>query len=211
MKMVLENKIINKVLNIPMVWNLAQNIIGAKKWKDEMYPSVFEKRGGTILDFGCSSGNETAMFLDFDYSGIDINPQAIKAAQDKFKDYPNIKFFALDIIKDGFKKDFFDHVLFAGTAHHLTDAELKSIIDILINNLKSGGQLHFFDPIAIPKKDSWMTNFIIRSDQGKFVRTEEAYTGLFRNGKYNITEWKIFQSPDRFIKFPDFLYVRIIK
>ena len=211
MKILLENKIVNKILNIPGVWNFAQNTIGAKSWKDEMYPSVFEKKGGTLLDFGCSSGNETHMFLDFDYYGVDINPQSITAAQEKYKAYPNVHFFTRDIIKEGFKKDFFDHVLFAGTAHHLNDDELKTITEILIDNLKPGGQMHFFDPIADPTKDSWMTNFIINADQGKFVRTEEAYKGIFKNGKFNVAEWKNFPSPDRFIKFPDFLYIRIIK
>lgn len=211
MKSILENKLVNKVANIPAVWNIAQNIVGANQWKAWMYPSVFKQKGGTILDFGCSSGNTTAMFLDFDYVGVDLDPQTIKAAQGKFKQYPNVKFFNLDIIKEGFKKDFFDHVLFAGTAHHLTDDELRKIIDILIDNLKPGGQLHFFDPISKPGEDSWTTRLIIRSDQGKHVRTEDVYKSFFSPEKYRTTTWRVFPSPDRFIKLPDFIYICVIK
>lgn len=211
MQVILENKIVKKISNIPFVWNVAQNVIGARSWKDDMYPSVFERKGGSLLDFGCSSGNETKMFLDFDYYGVDIDAVAIAAAKEKFKQQTNVQFFNVDIIKDGFKRDFFDHLLFAGTAHHLVDADFEKIITILMQNLKKGGQLHFFDPIRQTEKDNWMTKLIIRSDQGKFARTEETYKTIFDPHVYNIAEWKIFPSPDRFIKFPDFLYIRIIK
>lgn len=211
MQAVLENKFINKFLNIPLVWNVAQNVIGAKKWKDEMYPSVFPEKTGTLLDFGCSSGNETHLFLDFDYYGVDLDPNVIRAAKEKYKNYPNVHFSSLDIIQDGYKKDFFDHVLFAGTAHHLTDEQLKQIIDILLQNLKTGGKLHFFDPVRKEGVDTMMTRFIIDADQGKHVRAEEEYKNIFDKNKYTINEWKIFPSPDRFIKFPDFLYVEVTK
>ena len=211
MESILESKIVKKIANIPFVWNIAQNLIGANQWKAWMYPSVFKQKGGTLLDFGCSSGNETAAFLDYDYYGIDLDAQAIQGAKEKFKGMPNVQFFALDIIKDGFKADFFDHILFAGTAHHLTDDQLQKILDILITNLKPGGQLHFFDPISQPQKDGWMTRFIIRSDQGKFARTEEAYKTFFDPNKYHTSGWKIFPNPYRMIKFPDFLYVCFTK
>jgi SAM-dependent methyltransferase len=211
MQILLENKIINKFLNIPLIWNIAQNVIGAKSWKDDMYPSVFPVKAGTILDFGCSSGNETHLFLDFDYYGVDLNPVSIKAAQEKYKAQPHVQFTALNIITDGFKKDFFDHVLFAGTAHHLTDEELRQIIDILLSNLKTGGKLHFFDPIRKKGVDTMMTRFIIDADQGKHVREEEEYRSIFAKDKYTINEWKVFPSPDRFIKFPDFLYIEVTK
>lgn len=205
------NKLVKHVVNIPFVWNAAQTVIGANKWKDWMYPSVFQKRGGTLLDFGCSSGNETPQFLDFDYYGVDIDPQVITAAQRKFKQYPNVQFFSLDIIKDGFKKDFFDHVLFAGTGHHLTDDELKKIIDILLENLKQGGQLHFFDLVRQPKKDGWMTQMIINADQGKHARTQQEYESIFEPSKYHVTETKLFPNPYRLIRFPDFLYLCVVK
>ena len=211
MKSLFENGFIKKIANIPLVWNAAQNLIGANQWKAQLYPSVFKQKGGALLDFGCSGGNVTALFLDFDYFGVDVDRQAIQAARNKFKQYPNVKFFDLDIIKDGFKQNFFDHILFAGTAHHVTNDELRKIIEILIENLKIGGQLHFFDPVTQPGKDNWVTRFIIRSDQGKNVRTEEAYKSFFSPNKYRVAEWKIFSSPDRFIKFPDFLYINIIK
>ena len=208
---ILESKIVKKIANIPFVWNLAQNIIGANQWKAWMYPSVFEKKEGTLLDFGCSSGNETAAFLDFDYYGVDIDPNVIKSAQSKFQGNPNVKFFALDIIKDGFKKDFFDYVLFAGTGHHLTDDELRKILDVLMENLKSGGQLHFFDLISQPGKDGWMTRSIIQMDQGNFPRTQDTYKEFFDQKKFSILKWEIFPNPYQFVKFPDFLHVSIQK
>lgn len=211
MKAIFENKIINKFLNIPIIWNTAQNIVGANQWKADLYPSVIAKKSGTLLDFGCSSGNETAAFIDFDYYGLDVDEVAIEGAKAKFAQFPNVKFFRLDIIKDGFKEDFFDHILFAGTGHHLTDSEVRRILDILMVNLKKGGTLHFFDIIRQPSKDNLITKYIINSDQGKNVRTEEIYKEFFDPTKYEITKWSMCPSPDRLIKLPDMLYVEIIK
>jgi SAM-dependent methyltransferase len=141
------NKIVNKILSIPGVWGFFQDFIGANQFKAKIYPSVIETKGGTLLDFGCSYGNETAAFIDFDYYGIDVDEQAITSAKAKFAAHPNVKFFCIDIIENGFKEDFFDHILFAGTGHHLTDDDLKKIVDILMKNLKNAGTLHFFDII----------------------------------------------------------------
>ena len=208
----MKDKIVNIILSIPGVWDFFQDFIGANKFKSKIYPSVFKKPGGTLMDFGCSYGNDTPAFLDFDYYGIDVDPQAISAAKAKFAAYPNVKFFCTDIIKDGFKENFFDNILFAGTGHHLTDDEVSKILDILMANLKQGGTLHFFDIIRQPDKDNIFTKLYIVSDQGKHVRLEQTYkSNFFDPTKYNINEWKIFPSPKRVIRLPDVLYVRIIK
>lgn len=211
LKYLLHNPLFIKIANIPIIWNFAQNLIGANQWKATLYPSVFQKKEGLILDFGCSSGNETSEFLDFDYYGIDLDAQVILAAQRKFQSFSNARFECVDLIQTGYKTNFFDHILFAGTGHHLTDDDLKKIFNILLQNLKIGGSLHFFDIIRQPNKDSRITQMIINSDQGKNVRTAEDYKSFFYEQGRTPSEWSIKQSPDRFIKLPDMVYALIIK
>jgi len=51
----------------------------------------------------------------------------------------------------------------------------------------------------------------LRFDQGKNMRSREVLEQFFRSNGYDIIETKIFKSPNRLIKLPDFLYLKINK
>lgn len=199
-------KIAYAVLNIPPVWNTFQYFVGANQWKSEMYPSVFASRG-KLLDFGCSMGNTTGDFLDFDYTGVDLDAEMIEAAKARWKAYPNVRFECGDILAMPEKEGQFDHVLFAAAGHHLADAQMPPIVEALLRMLKPGGELHFFDPLIQPK-DRFTTRLIARNDQGRFMRTAEQYDAMF--APYPVVERRIFPSPDgRLVKLQDMLYLRL--
>jgi len=195
-------------INVPIVWNTFQNLVGANSWKNSIYPSVI-KSAGALLDFGCSMGNNTEAFLQFKYHGVDIDRAAIEAAKKRWAGTPNVSFESLDILKQTYKNNYFDHVLFAGTGHHLTDEEIPHILNALLLTLRPGGQLHFFDVIRQPGKDNFVTRLIMNNDQGKNMRTEKQYDEIF--APYPVLERRIFPSPDRVIKLQDMLYIRLAK
>ncbi len=200
--------VVKRIFNIPFVWNIFQGFVGANAWKLRLYPSVFDTKG-KILDFGCSMGNSTEAFLDFEYYGVDVDCEAIRAAGKHFAVYPNIHFFCADILHDSFLVEDFDHILIACAAHHLSDEELKNTLTILFAKLKPGGAIHIFDPLSQPEKDSFVTKFFINHDQGRYIRTLAANKMLL--SEYPVSEVKIFPSPNRFPKLEDMLYVRILK
>lgn len=195
-------------LNIPPVWITFQYFVGANQWKSRMYPSVFRSKG-KLLDFGCSMGNNTGDFLDFDYWGLDLDSTMIEAAKKRWAKRANVRFDCGDILEGYGKKNFFDHVLFACTGHHLTDEEIPKILDALLHALRPGGEIHFFDPIKQPDKDGFVTRLIMNNDQGKNMRTREEYDAMF--APYNVVEKKLFESPNNLIKLQDMLYIRIVK
>lgn len=199
---------IKKILNIPFVWNIFQTFVGANAWKLSLYPSVFES-SGKLLDFGCSMGNSTAAFTDFDYWGVDVDCEAITAAGKNWSAYPNIRFVCRDILRDTFTETDFDHVLVACAGHHLSDDVWRKVLAVLFSKLKKGGTLHFFDPLSQPEKDGFITKLFIRNDQGRFIRTLDENKRFFK--EYGIAELRIIPSPDRFIKLEDMLYVRLKK
>jgi SAM-dependent methyltransferase len=201
-------KFIKKIINIPLVWNMGQNIVGANPWKNRLYPSVFHSRG-TLLDFGCSMGNNTEAFLDFDYYGVDLDADAIFAATERWKGQSHVQFECRHILEGEYKSNFFDHVLFACAGHHISDEDMQPIIDALLTTLKSGGELHFFDVLRQPGKDQFTTRLIMNNDQGKHMRTKEQYEEIFR--PYHVVEQQLFPSPDRLIKLQDMFYVRLVK
>src|SRR3990167_3037759 len=195
-------------INVPMIWNTFQNVVGANQWKNSIYPSVFKSRG-KLLDFGCSMGNNTEAFLHFEYYGVDVDSVAIEAAKKKWEGAPNISFESLDILKQHYKNNYFDHVLFACTGHHLTDEEIPKILNALLLTLRTGGQLHFFDVIKQPGKDRFLTRLIMNNDQGKHMRTEKQYDTMF--APYSVVEKRIFPSPDHIIKLQDMLYIKLTR
>jgi SAM-dependent methyltransferase len=196
-----------RLVNIPFVWNAAQNIVGANPWKAQVYPSVFGDKG-SLLDFGCSIGNSTGWFLDFEYLGVDIDASSIAAARHRWRDHPNVRFESRDVVRQPIEQTF-DHVLFACTAHHLQDTELEPTIDALMRCLKPAGKLHFFDVIRQPGRDAFTTRLIMNHDQGKHMRTREEYERLFRDGKHRVIQHRVFTSPDRWIKLQDMVYYEL--
>lgn len=200
--------LVKKIVNIPFVWNLLQKFVGATEWKLKLYPLVFKKKG-RILDFGCSTGPSTPAFLDFDYTGVDVDPQAIAAATKRFSSYENVKFVCANLLTEPIGEREFDHVLVACTTHHLSDKELETVMPILLGKLKKGGELHIFDPLSQPEKDGFITKLFIRYDQGRHIRTLEENKKIF--APYGISELKVFPSPDRFIKLEDMLYMKLVK
>ncbi len=196
------------VLNLPPVWITFQYFVGANQWKSAMYPSVFHSKG-KLLDFGCSMGNNTGDFLDFEYLGVDMDSAMIEAAKKRWASHKNVRFECGDITTMKNIEGQFDHVLFACTGHHLTDEQIPSIMGSLLSALRPDGEIHFFDPLRQPGKDSWITRKIIENDQGKFMRTKEEYERMFT--PYKVTEKKVFESPNNFIKLQDMLYMRIKK
>lgn len=200
-----------RFLNIPIVWYTLQYLVGGNSFKHNMYPSVFKSKQGKLLDFGCSSGNTTSSFLAFDYWGVDTDKEAIASASRRFAKYPSVHFEYANLSLGPYKKDFFDHVLFAGTAHHLTNEEMPEIVKNLMLSLKAHGEFHFYDPIVQKDKDNFITRMVLKYDQGKNMRTRDDLQSFFKNQGYITAESRVFQSPDRFLKLPDFLYLRIIK
>src|ERR1700692_1516675 len=146
----------NSAIRQPL-WNLVQNVLGCPDFKSKLYRSVL-RPPGRLLDFGCANGHIAEVFLEFDYYGIDIDPGAINAARDRFKAHSRAKFIAADIHSRPYESNYFDEILLAGTAHHLTDELFVSILRELHYCLKPGKAIHLLDPV-LQEKDGWQPKF----------------------------------------------------
>ena len=71
--------VIKRLLAIPVLWDYVQLVLGAMRFKKELYLSKLP-RTGKLLDFGCADGHIAEIFSEFDYYGVDIDPVAIEAA-----------------------------------------------------------------------------------------------------------------------------------
>lgn len=171
--------LIKLLLQNPLLWQLSQIIFGSNLQKQLLYSSLVKNKE-KLLDFGCANGNTFPAFKDYDYTGIDIDCRAIEYASKKYSQYPNAKFICSDVLKNKFKKESYQSILFAGTAHHISDELLFKIINSLSRLLKKGGAIYFVDPIKDKKRDSKLLELLISLDQGKFHRDEKYYNSNFK-------------------------------
>ncbi len=83
-----------------------------------------------IVDIGCGSGllAQTALDLGFVYLGIDNDPGRIEYCRETYGDIPHVTFLAENCAFGSFEIGGWDIVILNGTAHHLTDVQMKSLL-----------------------------------------------------------------------------------
>ncbi len=202
---------LNKLAENSRLFEVFEKIFGADSQKKLAYRSAY-KNGKRLLDFGCSTGNTTEAFLDFDYVGIDLDPGCIKYAKNRWKEYSNVKFIANDIFKKPFKSNYFDYILFAGTGHHIPDTLFVPILRELLQVLKDDGELWFYDILRPQKNSPLLTKLLANLDRGRYIRTFKQYESIFENLKgITVSEKKVFKVTNTLIPQEDYCFFRIKK
>jgi len=202
-------KYLNSLAQNPILFEIFEKIFGADEQKQQIYRQAF-KNNLKLLDFGCSTGNTTKAFLDFDYYGIDLDNGAIEYAKKRWCDYPNVKFIAEDIFNKPFKKGFFDYILFAGTGHHIEDKDFLPITKELLSLLKKDGELWFYDILKPNKSSHFLTKMLASLDRGRFIRTMRQYETIFGSiNKIKIVEKRVIKVKDTLIPQEDYGFFRL--
>jgi len=190
---------------------LFERIFGADTQKKRIYRGAFKPRY-SVLDFGCSVGNTTGAFLDFDYLGYDIDSKAIQYAKRKWKNSPTVKFECGNILDGKIKANSLDFVLFAGTGHHINDEEIILIFNELIRILKPNGELWFFDILKPDSQSPLMVRILAKIDRGKYIRTMEQYKRILESlSDIRITESKIIKVVGALVPQEDYGFFRLEK
>jgi len=159
-------------------WDFLQSFFGGNSEKIRLYRQFVNcKAGDKVLDFGCATGITAPAFSDCDYLGVDIHEPSILRAQQKFPTevYPNLKFMCADAYNLNIAE--YDHVVCAGTGHHLNDSELISILQALTTKLKPSKSLHFID-ITITDDMPIFARLLYLIDRGRFIRSKAQYDQL---------------------------------
>ena len=172
------------------LWEFSQVIIGADEAKQQLhYSTLMPPKGAKILDFGCSTGNASAIFLDYDYTGIDIDPLVIDFANYKFRKHPNMKFICTDVMTFN-KPHYFDYIIFGAAGHHIPYTQCVQIFNQFKELLKPSGSIGVFDPVKTGTESS-VLKFVMSIDQGKFHKTYDEYLQLFKECHLTVETQKI--------------------
>ncbi len=189
-------------------WGVSQFLIGADQGKQRLhYETLKPFPGARILDVGCATGNASAIFTDFDYTGIDLDAGAIDFAAYRFRRFPNMKFLCMDLNRHD-RRAYYNYIVFGSTGHHIPNDELLAMLRQFRELLKPGGVIGVFDAVKTGT-ESRLLRFVMSIDRGKFHKTVEEYLDLFSKAGLTLQEQKMTAVKGACLTYTNFASFRL--
>jgi SAM-dependent methyltransferase len=165
---------------MPRLWNvlrrlLEANLRGEKEAVRAELCSWQPESGLWVLDFGCGTGEMTALFPRERYVGMDLSSIYVKYARRTY----GPRFQVMDGTALGYADNTFDEGLVAGVFHHLPDEAVRWMAQELARVLKPAGRLLVMEDT--PTRAWWnLPGRVVHAmDQGSYIRGEHEYLPLF--------------------------------
>jgi len=140
-------------------------------------------RKGSILDVGCGPAVNAAFFSDWNYLGIDLNPEYIKVAKTKF---PGLQFEVADAADLTLDDKKFDVILINSLLHHLNDEECGGLLSGIRHTLGKDSSVIVQEPIK-PDENERVMRFMMNNDRGDYFRTLDEWKNTFGSNGYTVT------------------------
>lgn len=174
-------KIIEKLsacLRHPAAYRLFRWMVGGDfAWKTYIAEHVKPVPGEKILDIGCGPADVLDYLPAVNYTGLDISPEYIGAAQKRFGAKGRFCCGDVGLATIEGEQGTFDLVLATGVVHHLDDAQAAKLFELARRVLRPTGRLVTYDGCYVPQQ-SRIARWLLANDRGKFVRHREAYLRL---------------------------------
>ena len=122
-----------------------------RKWWFEKYNwtpdslAEFLAQQQWILDAGCGTGHDVAMFADMTDGvvyGLDLSAATCEVATQNVAHLHNAKIFCGDILNPPFEPESFDFIAAEGVLHHTPST--KGALESLVRLLRTGGTIQFY-------------------------------------------------------------------
>jgi SAM-dependent methyltransferase len=168
-----------RILERPGVYERFQRLLGARRSRARFVDEFLKPFGGaSLLDIGCG----TASLLDdlpadVDYTGFDLNPAYIEAAQRRYGSRG--RFLCARVGREGnpVGAQEFDFVVAKGLIHHLDDEEAHLLLESARKVLRPGGVFVSMDNV-FHEGQRWIARLLTSLDRGGRVRSPQDYSAL---------------------------------
>lgn len=170
---------LHAVLSHPRIYDLLQNLLGAKRSRTRLIRDHIRPRpGDRILDIGCGTGELFSQLPEgLHYVGFDLSEDYIAAARQR---HQQARFECMDVADyrvSGDDERGADLVLAIGILHHLDDDRARALMRTAHAALKPGGRFISLDGTYIDGQSA-IAHALIARDRGKSIRTPDAYLSL---------------------------------
>jgi 2-polyprenyl-3-methyl-5-hydroxy-6-metoxy-1,4-benzoquinol methylase len=165
---------IRAVLSSPKVYDIFQDLMGAKKVRQELVSKhIRPERGCRILDIGCGTARILDHLPEVKYYGFDPSQRYIDEAN---KRYGSRGHFQCALLEQAVVNDLepFDVVIATGLLHHLNDEQSLQLMQLAWSALKPGGRLVTNDP-CFTDNQNFISHFLVSRDRGQNVRKLSEY------------------------------------
>jgi SAM-dependent methyltransferase len=168
---------LSSILSVPAAYRLFTRIVGGDVWRTYLAEYVKPVAGEKVLDIGCGPADILTCLPEVDYTGLDISPEYIAAAKQRFGDRGRFWCGDVGLADLEREKGTFSLVLATGVIHHLDDERALKVFELARLALRQDGRLITYDGCYVPGQ-SKAARWLLSRDRGKFVRTREAYLRL---------------------------------
>ncbi len=170
---------IRSILSQPLIYNMSQNLLGAKAARVEFVTKYCQpEEGQRWLDIGCGTA-ELLKFLDnsIHYVGFDASETYIQSAKESYKCRDAVFYTELITENSLLEFDKFERMSATGLLHHLEDNEVFHLFKSIKPALAKGGRFVSIDPCFIAGQ-SVLSKALVERDRGQNVRQLEEYAVL---------------------------------
>ena len=165
-------------LNVPLVYNAFSAVVGANALRRRLIQNHVRARpGDKVIDIGCASGLALQWLPPVQYLGLDISPDYIAFARKKYGRRGTFVLGDARSLRTDSRFQDADIVIALGVLHHLDDREARDCIQFAHGALKPNGRFVFHEPCWIPNQGP-VSKYIMGSDRGRNIRTEQQYRDL---------------------------------
>ena len=173
---------IKSILSKPLIYNVLQNVLISKASRSDFIAKYFKpETEQRWLDIGCGTAELLELLPEgIHYLGFDGSKEYIDYASDKYKER-DAEFF-MEILTDRTLLELgkFDRVVATGLLHHIDDAEVINLFNIIKPVLDVGGRFITIDPCYVPNQ-SLISKALVKRDRGQNVRGMDEYYNLAVN------------------------------
>lgn len=178
---------IRRILELPLLYNFFQSLIGGEKHRHEHYSKYFDlSPGSRILDLGCGTASLLRWLPDYiDYTGIDIEEKYIRWNVQNF--HKRGSFYLENVIEADRKEwhSYFDAINAHGLLHHLSDQDSHILVSRAWKYLKSNGYLITVDS-AYHESQHPVSRWLVSLDRGQNVKDAKGYQEVAQRVFHNV-------------------------
>jgi SAM-dependent methyltransferase len=174
-----------KLLGQPFVYDqIRPRVVGGIDMRP-LYTLLVPESRKFVLDVGCGTGDALRYLDDFGmYLGIDTDEIAVQAARERYKDRPNVSFWARTLEPEHVLELEPTGVVLSGVLHHLPNEAASSILRMVASSPRLV-RVVTSDIVFVP--GMLFNNVLAMMDRGRFCRDPDGYAALARTAGLEVT------------------------